>query len=112
MKTLFNTVLFFAFLSSTIVQACSKASKIDDAGNIILEKPTDKLQKTKYIFRGLAYKTELIEAPELNSNEVENLHYIKVYFKPIEILKGNISENDYALSYNGYIGGCAPPILV
>lgn len=99
-------------MSPPLGKACSKPYKIDNDGKIIQEKPTDKLKNKKHIFRGLAYKTEILEAPELNQNEIENLHVIKVYFKPVEILKGDISTDNYALSYNGYIGGCAPPILV
>ncbi len=112
MKTFFTTVLLCSILSPALAQACSKPYKVDSDGKIIQEKSTDKLKNKKHIFRGLAYKTEILELPDLNSQEFKNLHYIKVYFKPIEILKSNVSKNDYAISYNGYIGGCAPPVLV
>jgi len=60
------------------------------------------------VFRGLVTKIELAEESKL----FQNTPFAKIFVRPVEVLKGEVSVDAYALTHTGYYGGCAVPALV
>lgn len=82
-----------------------------DACSRILSEETNEsteIEKAKYVFRGLVTKVEIAS----NELSVGPIMLTKVYYNPIEALKGSVPKDGYILSQTGYFGGCAVPVLV
>ncbi|MBO6918046.1 MAG: hypothetical protein JJ858_06425 [Rhizobiaceae bacterium] len=91
--------MFVAFLGDA--SACSQILTDDNAS-------LGELEKAEYVFRGLAVKVELSDEAFLDNS----IMFTKVYYRSVEVLKGDVPEDGYILSCNGYFGGCAVPVLV
>ncbi len=70
-------------------------------------------KKSAFVFRAVAVRTEAFMPTVgefLNSSEFD-LRYVRVHFEVEEIIKGKPPKDGYAITNNGYFGGCAVPIL-
>lgn len=84
--------MFVAFLGDA--SACSQILTDDNAS-------LGELEKAEYVFRGLAVKVELSDEAFLDNS----IMFTKVYYRSVEVLKGDVPEDGYILSCNGYFGG-------
>ncbi len=74
---------------------------------------TKEFKESAFIFRAVALRTEAFKptAGELQSEGDFDLRYVRVHFDIQEVIKGKPPRNGYAMTNNGYFGGCAVPIL-
>jgi hypothetical protein len=94
-------LVLIPLLFPSIAEACSKIPDPD-------EKEYQTLIDASSVFRGLVTKIELV--PDLTF--VEDMPFVKIHVRSIEVLKGNVENETFVLTYTGYFGGCAVPALV
>lgn len=74
---------------------------------------TKEFKKSAFVFRAVALRTEAFKPTvgEFQNDSDFDLRYVRVHFEIQEFIKGNPPKNGYAMTNNGYFGGCAVPIL-
>ena len=89
-----KTVITGILVALTLLSSADACSRIPSDGS---DKFAD-VKKAKFVFRGLVTKVDVAS----DVFQVDDINLTKVYYKPIEVLKGEVPEDGFILSQTGY----------